>query len=175
MRLPNTIGEKPSNPADAYLPFPVAMNRGIPVIDEEKVHDPINAFRMFQNGYMADQGGLINLSRGHEGFDPDNVCGLDLLRSYVDQDGERVLASAPKSAVDKRDDRVLQSGLLTLTYPSGLIKVIGLSLASEANPWLRKGREKKVATYMLGLEAIVLEIADVVGDQVKTRRRNRLY
>jgi hypothetical protein len=115
--LPPKIGAPVDNPeVEGYLPFPVAMEKG--VIDLSRVNpvSPQQAVAEIFNYRMPEAAGVVDL--GSE------IGAYDLVAGHFS--GSRLeVAPLAKDAVDDRTDQIQDEGLVTLTRGS-LLRVVGI-------------------------------------------------
>lgn len=154
IHLPEQIGLTPESAAQAYLPFAVAADLGLINPDDVRLHSPQEAFEATVNGQLPEQGGVIDFERR-------GIGAVDLLAVRKYGQGKYVVLPSRKEAVDETTDRILQEGILAITWPDeDRIKLFAVATEQRRN-WQRRNLGG-VAVKPMGIEAIDCEI-------VKTR------
>lgn len=154
----------PELPSDPYLPFLSAVEQGL--IDPhnltpEQLDKPLGV--LLANGKIPHQSaGLVVIGGKLE------VCDHAGLKDISKKGDELFLAPSSKSDVTQHGE-IRDSGLLVLTRPSGLLKVIGVANDLEqSNYWPQpdKNNKNNIKVDLFGLKAIVLEPVDIDNDGV---------
>lgn len=150
IQLPEQIGQTPESAEQAYLPFAVASDLGLINLDDVRLHTPDEAFTATVSGRLPEQGGVID-------FDDRGLGAVDLLAVRKYGRGKYVVLPSRKEAVDETTDRILDEGVLAITWPEeDRIKLFAFATEQRRN-WQRRN-VGGVAVKPMGIEAIDCDI-----------------
>lgn len=167
MREFNKIIDKivPSNP---YLPYLAAVESGAIKPKElvpQSLVEPLGV--MLQNGQIpTEQAGLIVV--GGEVHVCDHTSIID--------SGEDKLFLGPSSKSDVASNgEIKDSGLLVLTKPNGLLRIIGIAINTNNYPWYPHTEEVgSIAVKMFGLDAYDYEPVDIDREGIITSTKRKI-
>lgn len=155
----NQVGEfADPQSAGAYFFFPVAIENEIIDVDELNPSNPQDAALAVRNGQIPTQAGTIELS-------PSELAAYDLVSAKKRGD-DLIIGPSPKSGVDKESRLIYASGLLTLSYESGIVKVVAEAVPPKRAIWSPDYAKIGARAFrFLGIHAPVYDITDLQSDE----------
>jgi len=156
---------QPDQPPRPYLPYLAAVESGAIKPEDlipEELGDPLGVL-LANRKIPAQQAGLVLLGQ------QSHVCDHNAVIDYAYD--RLFLGSSSKKDVNKLGE-IHESGLIVLTRPNGILKVIGIAITPETHPWLANGDNLgNVAVKLFGLEAMQFEAVDIDGEGIISARR----
>ncbi len=157
----------PEMPSKPYLPYLAAVESGVVEPDElvpQHLDEPLGV--LLQNCQIpTEQAGLIVVGG------QTHVCDH---ASVIDSGKDRLFLGPSSKNDVASGGEIRDSGLLVLTRPNGLLRIIGMAINSAENPWLvRTNNLGGIAVKMFGIEAIDYEPTDVDKDGIITAKKLR--
>ena len=143
-------------PDRPYFPYSAALEAGRIVKETVKrvLDEPLGV--ILGNGRIPQQNdaGLIELGGDTYAVDHSQVLGAD--RKSI------TIGPSDKGNVNKETGQCTGEGLLTLTTPEGLMKVVGMVISKERAEWLKHAHNVgELAVIQFGLTILQYEITGV--------------
>lgn len=167
--LPEKIGEfaDPQSP-EAYFFFPAALEQHILDPGTLDPNDPHTAALAVRNARIPDQAGVVALSSAE-------LAAYDLVSARLDGNNLAIGPSV-KRAVEQVSRRVVDDGLIALSFTNGLVKIVAEVTDSRHAAWDNSYRVIGGRAFkFLGLEAPTYEIEDIKPEETMLMPPRRYY
>lgn len=158
MRRQDEMPERP------YFPYPSAIQAGAIDFDNinmRRLSDPIGVILANGRKPQPNDAGIVPT-------DPDSGEFVAIDHASLTSVSQQKIELAPtnKDAVNKQSGEFQDEGLLTITRPDGLLRVVGVVVDHIKHPWLAEqlGAMRatgRMAVVQFGLEILDYEVSDV--------------